>query len=160
MIKLYLREGKRVARYHEAWAEEKVLIDHSGEVGTKGVVRRVPREPGKSELAQLRAILAPARKLGYKAISPERHRLLLIEYRVRGMGSAKDLEKRHALQDRMDDVLGWRGLGHCDGGSIGSGTMECCCLVVDFDVAKKVIERNLRSTVYADYTRIHDDGAG
>jgi len=27
-----------------------------------------------------------------------------------------------------------------DGGSIGSGTMEAGCIVVDFDIAKKIIE--------------------
>lgn len=160
MIKLYLREGRRIARYHEAWAEAKVLIDHSGVVGTKGVVRRVPREPGRSEQAEVRAFLAPARELGYKPLRHAQHRVLLIEYRVRGMGTAKDLHKRHDLEDRMNELLGWRGLGHCDGGSIGSGTMDCCFLVVDFDVAKKVIERNLRSTAFADYTRIHEQGTG
>jgi hypothetical protein len=160
VTKLYLREGKRITRYHEAWAETKVLIDHSGVVGTKGVVRRVPREPGRSEQAEVRGLLAPARQLGYKPLRYEQHRVLLIEYRVRRMGTAKDLERRHALEDRMNELLGWRGLGHCDGGSIGSGTMDCCCLVVDFEVAKKVIERNLRSTAFGDYTRIYEESAG
>lgn len=30
-------------------------------------------------------------------------------------------------------MLGWTGLGHVDGGSIGSGTMEVGCEVVDFE---------------------------
>ena len=42
----------------------------------------------------------------------------------------------------MDEVLGWTGLGHTDGGSIGSGTMEVGCVVVDFEIAKKVIEEH------------------
>jgi len=54
----------------------------------------------------------------------------------------------------MDEVLGWTGLGHTDGGSIGSGTMEVGCVVVDFDIAKKVIEQDLKNTEFADYTRI------
>ena len=53
----------------------------------------------------------------------------------------------------MDETLGWTGLGHCDGGSIGSDTMEVCCLVVDFDTAAKAIEADLRGTEFADYTR-------
>ena len=59
----------------------------------------------------------------------------------------------------MDEVLGWTGLGHCEGGSIGSGTMEVCCFVVDFDIAKKVIETKLKDTEFADYTRIFDENA-
>ncbi len=59
----------------------------------------------------------------------------------------------------MNETLGWSGLGHCDGGSIGSGTMEVCCFVVDFDIAKSVIEADLKSTEFDDYSRIYDEGA-
>lgn len=75
------------------------------------------------------------------------------------MGTDTDLDKRYSLQDRMNETLGWTGLGNCDGGSIGSGTMEVCCFVVDFGIAKKVIERDLRETEFADYTRIFDENA-
>lgn len=71
------------------------------------------------------------------------------------MGSGADLEKRHRLEERMNGTLGWTGLGHCDGGSIGSGTMEVCCLVVDFDIAKRVIEADLKDTEFSNYTRIY-----
>ena len=59
----------------------------------------------------------------------------------------------------MNETLGWAGLGHCDGGSIGSDTMEVCCFVVDFDIAKSVIEADLQGTEFADFTRIYDEGA-
>ena len=73
------------------------------------------------------------------------------------MGTPEDVEKRTRLQDRMNDFLGWIGLGHCDGGSIGSGTMEVCCFVIDFDIAKSLIEENLVGTEFANYTRIYDE---
>jgi hypothetical protein len=76
------------------------------------------------------------------------------------MGCGEDVEKRHRLQERMDETLGWTGLGHCDGGSIGSGTMEVCCYVVDFEIAKKVIENDLKGTEFEDYTRIYDENNG
>ncbi|WP_346823269.1 hypothetical protein [Rapidithrix thailandica] len=46
----------------------------------------------------------------------------------------------------MDRTLGWTGLGHTDGGSIGSGIMEVGCIVVDFELAKKLIEQDLKDT--------------
>ena len=55
----------------------------------------------------------------------------------------------------MNETLGWTGLGDCDGGSIGSGTMEVCCYVADFDIAKRAIEADLRDTEFGDYTRIY-----
>jgi len=33
--------------------------------------------------------------------------------------------------------------------------MEVCCYVVDFDIAKSVIEADLRDTEFGDYTRIY-----
>lgn len=79
----------------------------------------------------------------------------MIEYQIDGMGSEGDLSKRHQVEDRMNETLGWTGLGACDGGSIGSGTMEVCNFVVDFDVAKKVVEEDLAGTEFANYTRIY-----
>ena len=73
------------------------------------------------------------------------------------MGTKSDVEKRHRLQDRMDETLGWSGLGHCDGGSIGSGTMEVCCFMVDFELAKSVIQADLEKSEFADYTRVYDE---
>jgi hypothetical protein len=73
------------------------------------------------------------------------------------MGTLEDVEKRTRLQDKMDQVLGWTGLGHCDGGSIGSGTMEVCCYVIDFNIAKTVIEQSLKGTEFANYTRIYNE---
>jgi hypothetical protein len=70
-----------------------------------------------------------------------------------------DLEKRTRLQSRMNKTLGWTGLGHCDGGSIGSGTMEVCCMVVDFVIAKEVIAKDLINTEFSDYLTIFDENA-
>ncbi|OIQ72763.1 hypothetical protein GALL_456080 [mine drainage metagenome] len=35
--------------------------------------------------------------------------------------------------------------------------MEVCCYVVDFEIAKKVIEQDLKDTEFANYTRIYDE---
>jgi hypothetical protein len=71
------------------------------------------------------------------------------------MGTSADLEKRQSLQHRMDNVLGWTGLGHCDGGSTGGGTMEVCNLVVDYAIAKQVIEEDLQGTEFENFARIY-----
>ena len=75
------------------------------------------------------------------------------------MGNTDDLDKRHRLEERKNETLGWTGLGHCDGGSIGSGTMEVCNFVVDFEIAKKVIEEDLIETQLSDFARIYDENA-
>lgn len=57
----------------------------------------------------------------------------------------------------LNESLGWTGLGCCDGGSIGSGTMEACCYVVDFE--RDVLTKELAETRHGDYTRIYDEDA-
>lgn len=37
--------------------------------------------------------------------------------------------------------------------------MEVCCYVVDFEIAKRVIENDLKDTEFADYSRICDENA-
>jgi hypothetical protein len=83
--------------------------------------------------------------------------ILLVEYVVHEMGTSEDLAKRHELQNRLEELLSRTGLGDCDGGSIGNGTMEVCCYVVDFVIAKKVIEEDLRGTEFENYSRIYQE---
>lgn len=157
MLKLYRREGDKVTAYHEAWVHGAKVIEHWGPLGERGESREHPRDKKLSPKKNIQQVLAAAVKAGYKPIDVEDHATLLIEYPIKGMGSTKDLDKRHALEDRMNETLGWTGLGHCDGGSSGSGTMEVCCFVVDFDTAKQTIEADLKGTQFSDYSRIYDE---
>ena len=94
---------------------------------------------------------------GFTEVDLDDHAILLVEYAVDGFGTPQDLDKRHRLQDRLNETLGWTGLGYCDGGSIGSDTMEAACYVVDFEVAKAAVEKDLRGTEFEDFTRIYDE---
>ena len=44
-----------------------------------------------------------------------------------------------------------------DGGSSGSGTMEVCCMVVDFEIARQAIQKDLAETEFSDYSRIYQE---
>lgn len=161
MLKLYKRvEG--VLRYHEAWTEEDngIAVEHWGVVGERGESKNHPLPKKRfNEQKFLAGLLAPAAEQGFEPIDDDDHAILLVEYAVDGFGTSEDLDKRHALEDRLNETLGWTGVGHCDGGSIGSGTMESCCYVVDFEIAKRVIEQDLAGTEFANFTRIYDEGA-
>lgn len=157
MIKLYKQFDNGPLHYHEAWATDDQIVEHFGKVGTRGETRH---HSFKNEIDQDTVIGQIAEKAfvdGFSEIDPEDYRILLIEYKVVGWGSESDLKKRHKLEERMNELLGWTGLGHCDVGSIGSGTMEVCCIVVNFDLARKTIETDIRNTEFADYSRIYDE---
>ena len=157
MLKLY-KNIDGTLHYREAWVAGTSLTEHWGMIGQRGESRELALTLGQSEEDAVLSTLQPAIQNGYRPIEPEDHATLLVEYPVSGMGNKDDLTKRHALEDRLNETLGWTGLGACDGGSIGSGTMEVCCFVVDFAVAKRVIEEDLAGTEFADFSRIYDEG--
>jgi hypothetical protein len=154
MLRLY-KFADRSKSYWETWERDGVHTVHWGTLGTRGTSREVRSFFFKKASQTIQKEIDEKSAEGYATIDPEDHATLLIEFAVDGIGSITDLEKRHHLQERMDETLGWTGLGHCDGGSTGSGTMEVCCMVVDFDIAKHVIEADLKGTEFADYTRIY-----
>ena len=150
VLKLYrLTDDKK--EYWETWDNGNGSHTvHWGELGTEGDTKEV-----KSKNAHT-IIQKEIDEIVHHGFRPAEHEhALLIEYSIDGMGTAQDADKQHRLEDRMNNTLGWNGLGHCDGGSIGSGTMEVCNFVVDYNLAKAVIESDLKGTEFENYTRIY-----
>ncbi len=158
MLKLY-KTSDEFSLYWETWEDDGVHTVHWGTLGTTGQSKEVRSTPQLDATAAVEQEARAQVGEGFAEIDIDDHAVLLIEYPVAGHGTAADVEKRHRLQARMNETLGWTGLGHCDGGSIGSGTMEVCCLVVDFETAKRVIAADLKGTEFSDYARIFDEGA-
>lgn len=159
MLKLY-KDIDGVLHYWETWDKNKKTgITHWGIVGQKGESKEVNSTLLEGFAKKIQKEVTIKGKEGFGEIDADDHYILLIEFQVNGMGTPEDIDKRTRLQNRMDETLGWTGLGHCDGGSIGSGTMEVCCFVVDFDIAKSVIEEDLDGTEFANFTRIYDENA-
>lgn len=157
MLKLYrFSTGKK--EYWETWDnDDGSHTVHWGDLGTSGNQKIVNSSFLKNARKKIQSDINQLVSDGFHEIGLEDHSILLIEYEVDGMGNVEDVDKRHRLQERMDATLGWTGLGHCDGGSIGSGTMEACNFVVDFELAKAVIEKDLTGTEFSDYTRIYEE---
>lgn len=158
MLKLYRNANGR-REYWEVWKDGGVYTVHWGELGTRGETREINASWLGSGKREVMREAEAQRAAGFAEIDGEQQVTLLVEYAVSGMGTGEDLDKRHELEDRLDETLGWTSLGHCDGGSIGSGTMEVCCFVVDFGLAKKVIADDLRGTEFGNYTRIYNEDA-
>ena len=159
MLKLY-KFADNEKLYWETWDnDDGTHTVHWGELGTEGKSKVVKSSLLKKATDIIQKEIDKLVSEDYRPIDDEDHYTLLIEYKVDGFGNADDLDKRHRLEARMNEKLGWAGLGACDGGSIGSDTMEVCNFVVDFEIAKKVIENNLKGTEFDNYTRIYDEDA-
>ena len=159
MLKLYKRVDNEIL-YWETWdKDEKTGVIHWGVVGKRGEDKEIKSGLFSNFRKEIQKEVDKKIVEGYEEIDDADLFTLLIEFNVNGHGSTADVDKRHKLEDKMKEVLGWTGLGDCDGGSIGSGTMEVCCFVVDFEIAKQVIETKLKDTEFANYTRIFDENA-
>ena len=159
MLKLYKRVDNEIL-YWETWdKDEKTGVIHWGVVGQRGEDKEIKSGLFSNFRKEIQKEVDKKIVEGYEEIDDADLFTLLIEFNVNGHGSTADVDKRHKLEDKMKEVLGWTGLGDCDGGSIGSGTMEVCCFVVDFEIAKQVIETKLKDTEFANYTRIFDENA-
>jgi predicted DNA-binding WGR domain protein len=152
MIKLY-RKHCNGLEYWEAWETKGEHTVHWGLAGDRGTSETVRGAFFRSAEKTVAARIVEKRKEGFQEIDDLE--TLMIEYAIEGMGTTDDLDKRHRLEERMNETLGWTGLGNCDGGSIGTGTMEVCCFVVDFEIAAKTVAADLAGTEFANFTRIY-----
>lgn len=155
VMAIFYKNIQGILCYWETWenSDGQSATVHYGQVGEEGITEIISSDHNYSHMTK---VIEKINHLdGYKEINIDNFQILIIEYIIQGFGKEEDLQKRHSLEDEMQEILGWTGLGFCDGGSVGSDSMEVCCLVVDFEIAKKVIEQNLKGTKYEDYKRIY-----
>lgn len=154
MIKLY-KKIDNILHYWETWDNgNRTATIHWGAVGLEGENKTIKWGIFSNFIKSVRDEIDQRINDGYSEYDDDDLVYLEIVYDIDGFGTEAELEKRHRLEEKMDEVLGWTGLGHTDGGSIGSGTMEVGCMVVDFDIAKNVIEEKLKNTEFSDYSKI------
>jgi hypothetical protein len=154
LIKLYQRiEG--CLHYHELWIRDRVVVEHCGICGERGQVHEHAVADDAQAGALFNELKREARRKAFRSIPRSRHATLVIEYPLDGTGSTDDLQRRHEVEAFLDQQIGWLGLGHCDGGSTGSGTMEIFCIVVDFELAKTSLSRELSRSPFSGFQRIY-----
>jgi len=146
IIKLYKRDAEKdVFYYWEAWNSPKEVTVHWGIVGEEGSTNKLGLTPHETPFSIIEREAAPFRAKGYQELPDDKLSQVVIQYPIVEMGTPEDLDKRYEVEHLMNQRLGWTGLGHCDGGDIGSGTMNVFCFVVDTDKATQCITEELRA---------------
>lgn len=142
MLKLYRQQGAEL-QYWEAWHDGGAVLVHAGVVGTRGVSKKRALNPGEDAEKIIRQLAKPFEDEGFSRRKPEI--LIVVQFRVEGMGTVADLELRHRLEDEFANALGWTGNGDCDGGDMGlSGSINIYCYVHDVAAAVAVLLEALR----------------
>ncbi len=150
------RRDEKGLHFYEAFLREDRVIEHEGLCGLGGENRFHHFELlGQAEKI-VTNLMAEAKAKGYRSVPSSKQKRLIVEYPVMDhFADTDELDMRNALEEFLDDWTGRLGLGHCDGGSSGLGTMEVCCFVVDFKLAKAALEPILATSAFKDYSRIY-----
>jgi hypothetical protein len=143
------RKGDAGLEYWEAWTSDEGVVEHRGLCGDAGTCRTLP--PRRSALETLAASKADAQSHGFKVISDARHQTVTVDLKATdGEAWAGLLARRHALEDWLNEELGWTGLGHCDGGDVGDGSATAFCVVVNVKLAISTLKSRLPESPFPD----------
>ena len=161
IIKLY-KNIDGLMHYYEAWDNDKKVVVHWGKLGTVGKDKIVNVKLGETVASVIERELSQARTEGYKEIDIDDHKTLIIQYKTETWGDEKDLDKRYMVEDIANETLGWTGNGFCDGGQIGSGSIEIFSYVIDPQIAYKSLiidlkENELLEGVFIAYRNEDED---
>lgn len=152
LFKLYDRDDGRLL-YREGWIDDdNAVSDHRGWCGERGKTQVYPFASASEARSFYDGLKAEARTAGFRAIPQSRHKQIVVE--LVDDGARSMIERRHALENFLDEELGWLGLGYCDGGDIGSGEASVYSFVVDYRLAEAVLRESLKSSPFADFKAI------
>jgi hypothetical protein len=155
MQSLYRKDGRAIF-YHQAWVNGDIVIENRGQGGERGEVRTYPAASLSDRRRIMAGIAAEARQAGFAAIPPSRMQQLVLSAPMTD-NVAADLDHRHALEDLLNNELGWLGLGYCDGGEIGSGSMEVFCRVVNRRFAVEAVMPILQANGFSRFTPVPNE---
>ena len=131
MSRLYKRiEG--TLHYWEAWSHQGQIVIHTGAVSSTGKTTTLPLARRKDGEATIDKLAKPQLKSGFGTIPLERHWTLTIQQDLAPEWEAKQtLDRRYAMEDGLNEVIGWIGAGILDGGDIGHDRMNVFLLVLE-----------------------------
>ena len=103
MTKLYrFNENKKIMFYCEAWIENNSILEHVGQVGTKGRLITHSLNPSLALNDNIEFILSAARRGGYKEIPANKHFILVVEIKS-SSDLNLDLSKRNLEEKYLNE---------------------------------------------------------
>jgi len=148
MIKMIYSDAAGNKKYWETWQDGLTVIVHHGLVGETGEVDK--HAAGNDPEAMMSRFADEAKNEGYGPLIDDALVTFVVQYQIDGFGTEQDLRKRHDIEDELNEALGWSGNGNCDGGDIGSGSMNVWCYVVDPEIATRTVKATLSGRGYLD----------
>ncbi|MEL8055559.1 MAG: hypothetical protein AAGK66_05360 [Pseudomonadota bacterium] len=141
MFRLYKRDKENELRaYYEVWAEpaRRRIIEHWGVVGEAGETEthRIWFFGGLEK--QFEKIMAPARAQGFEEIALGDYETLIVMFT--DQDDVPTPQESASVADRINEILGWTGLGFCHSDEVSGKDIDLTCRVIDAGLARGLIQ--------------------
>lgn len=160
LIKLIKQQNNQLL-YWEVWKDGRTLIVHYGTVGDTGETEEIKLSLFQRAEKEMEKLAEEQLLNGYEELDEDELVEFVIQYSYKEDELEEALKKRHFVEELMNESLGWTGNGSCDGGDIGSGTINIFSFVVDVEKALHSTLQELTNHSLLDYVRIayeNDEG--
>lgn len=152
MLKLY-KQTEDATHYFEIWInDDKTLTIHKGKLGEVGETENIETKDLPADVL-LNKYVSEQKEVEYQELEDLTELIVQYSYEE-GVNETELIETRDYIESLFNNCLGWTGNGHCDGGDIGSGTMNIFCYVVDKNIAIHTILEALEEENLLDNLKI------
>lgn len=134
MIRL-IKKVDNILLYWEVWEDDKILTVHYGIIGDTGETEEIKLRLFQNAEKVMEKLAKDKLNEGYKHLDEDELIELVVQYPYEENHMEEALELRYMVEDLMNECLGWTGNGFCDGGDVGSGTINIFNYVIDVEKA-------------------------
>ena len=94
---------------------------------------------------------------GFQEVENNDHHILQIKYSYQNSNTGELTLNMTILQKKIKEILDWTGLGHCDNNLNETNPEDIYCIVIDSEIAKSVIEKDLSKTEFINHIKFVGD---
>tara|TARA_A100000171_G_C2139965_1_gene154264 strand:+ start:8602 stop:9078 length:477 start_codon:yes stop_codon:yes gene_type:complete len=129
---------------------------HFGRVGQEGTKRFLKSGSGGYHQEKINKQIKFVLDQGYSKLIRKDYQILVIEYEVEKKGAPLDYQAaRYQLEFLLKEILKRYGLGCFDENNSGSEFTRFYCYVVDFELAKEIIDQALKKMNFKSFSKIY-----
>lgn len=146
MIQLIKQNGSNTL-YQTIYTEGRLIIQHQGIVGewvSEENVREIRVSRFKRLGVQILRLVEEFKRQGYHEVNETDYQELIVQFPYDEGQAEVALERRHMMEEMIDEGLLHTGNGYCEGGDIGSGTTNIFYHVLDVEAAVSLIFEGMK----------------
>ena len=156
MIQLIKQSGSNTL-YQTIYTEGRLIVQHQGIVGAwvkAENVKQMRVSRFKRLDVQILQLIEKFERQGYRELNEADYRELIVHFPYDKGQAEAALERRHMMEEVINDGLLHTGNGYCKGGDIGSGTTNIFYYVLDVEAAITLIFEEMKARDVQDEPKI------